>query len=153
MEHCENICEALLEQSASCTCSRILGIATKFTSTSAETMPPRRTAIPAPTTPTRASSSAAADDAEETKQEIPTTPSPLKRRLAELTEQRKQQRSGAARGKGVRLTKFSVDGEIVAFSVMGVCTDVHVWLVVVGTCGDLVGVMLCRDQGRPTATR
>lgn len=79
-------------------------------------MPPRRTAVAAPTTPTRASN---AGDAEESKQEIPTTPSPLKRRLAELTEQRKQQRSGAARGKGVRLTKFLVAGELVAFLVDG----------------------------------
>src|SRR5690606_35984014 len=86
MEHCENVSRTLLEQPATCILNGILGITAQFVALFPPTMPPRRAAAPAPTTPLRASSSADADDAEENKQETPTTPSPLKRRLAELTE-------------------------------------------------------------------
>ena len=47
--------------------------------------------------------------------ETPVTPSPLKRRLLELDEQRKVQ----ARGRGVRMVKFTLEGELIAFCVEG----------------------------------
>ena len=50
---------------------------------------------------------------------MPLTPSPLKRRLLEMTEQRKAQKQSNPRIKGLKLTKLTVDGDVVAFSVEG----------------------------------
>lgn len=67
----------------------------------------------APSTPTRPAQSLASEEAKLA--EAPATPSPLKRRLLELAEQRKAQ----ARGRGVKMVKFVLEGELVAFCVEG----------------------------------
>ena len=89
-------------------------------------MPPKRLTESTPTTPVRPASTRPASSIEPSSDEkgdeappVPTTPSPLKRRLQEMTEQRKHQRPAHARVKGVRFTQFTVDGEVFAFCVEG----------------------------------
>ena len=86
-------------------------------------MPPKRPTEPIPSissppsTPSRLVSARAAPSFErngdEKNDEVPpsaTTPSPLKRRLQHMTEQRKHQRPAQPRVKGVRFTQCTVDG-------------------------------------------
>lgn len=74
-------------------------------------MPPRR-AIQAPSSPA----------GEEKAEEAPATPSPIKRKLQQLEEARKLTKRTPSRMQGVKLTKYLVEDDIVAFSVEGECT-------------------------------
>ena len=72
--------------------------------------------------PKRAQASAPVPAIEEKSEEAspPTVPSPIKRRLLALAEERtKQQKRSPVKVRGVTLVKFLVEDEVIAFSVEG----------------------------------
>lgn len=75
-------------------------------------MPPKR--VQAPSTPTMQEK-----EEEEKSDNPPTTPSPIKRRLADLAAEHKKAKRSPAKLRGLRLTQYLADGELVAFSVEG----------------------------------
>lgn len=111
-------------------------------------MPPKRATSSVPSDPPRAVSSQASAHTEAKHagnlvehDDRRGVPSPLKRRLLQLTEERKQQKPAQPRNKGVRLTKFLVDTELVAFCIDGT------WCSKAQVCGNVANILFtCRGN-------